>query len=86
MKNTKLFTREGNQIFPRASEAGAIETRQMFLDGLLNNKASMGKMAREQLSDLFPESHKIDKTHGYRQRSMLTGKDAGSALVKAFKR
>jgi len=43
-------------------------------------------MSKDQLSSLFPESTKhVGHLHGYRQRSMMSGKDAGSALVKAFK-
>ena len=85
-KTRQLFSREPGQIFPLASESGAIATRQSLLDGLLANKGKMGKMAAEQLSDLFPESHKnVGHKHGYRQRSMTTGQDAGSALTKAFK-
>lgn len=81
-----LFSRESHQIFPLASESGAISWRQSFLDGLLANKEKMGKMAHEQLKDLFPASAKHGgHKHGYRQRSMTTGKDAGSALIKAFK-
>lgn len=82
----ELFSREPGQIFPLASESGAISWRQSYLDGLLANKNAMGKMAKEQLGDLFPASagHTGHK-HGLRQRSMTSGKDAGSALVKAFK-
>ena len=87
MSNDKqLFSREPGQIFPLASESGAISWRQSFTDGLYANKENMGKMAQEQLRDLFPESHKnVGHKHGYKQRSMTTGKDAGSALIKAFK-
>ena len=82
----ELFSRKDNAIFPLASESGAISWRQSYLDGLLANKDKMGKMAAEQLKDMFPvaHGHKGHK-HGYRQRSMTSGKDAGSALIKAFK-
>lgn len=78
--------RTPGQIFPLASESGAISWRQSIMDGLLENKDKMGKMSETQLKDLFPASgnHKGHK-HGYRQRSMTTGKDAGSSLIKAFK-
>jgi len=82
----QLFTREAGQVFPLASESGAISWRQSYLDGLLANKNAMGKMAREQLGDLFPASAgHTGHVHGYRQRSMVSGKDAGSSLLKAFK-
>lgn len=82
----ELFTREPGQIFPLASESGAISWRQSYLDGLLANKEAMGKMAQEQLQDLFPTSAGYTKkVHGHRQRSMISGKDAGSSLQKAFK-
>lgn len=78
--------RTEGQIFPLASESGAISWRQSIMGGLLQNKDKMGKMAENQLTELFPvagnhEGHK----HGYRQRSMTSGKDAGSSLIKAFK-
>jgi hypothetical protein len=78
--------RDEGQLFPLASESGAISWRQSLLDGLFRNKEKMGKMSHNQLSDLFPASadHKTHK-HGYRQRSMTSGKDAGSSLIKAFK-
>lgn len=84
--STELFSREPGQIFPLASESGAISWRQSYLDGLLANKNAMGEMAKNQLGDLFPSSagHTGHK-HGFRQRSMTSGKDAGSALVKVFK-
>lgn len=80
----ELFTREENAIFPMASESGAISARQSMLGGLLANKDKMGKLAEEQLQDLFPGGYSGSK-HGYRQRSMTSGKDAGSAMLKAFK-
>lgn len=81
-----LFSREPGQIFPLASESGAISWRQSYLDGLLAHKNEMGRMAHEQLKDLFPVADGLTKgKNGHRQRSMTSGKDAGSALVKAFK-
>tara|TARA_Y100001972_G_C7405158_1_gene210401 strand:- start:76 stop:528 length:453 start_codon:yes stop_codon:yes gene_type:complete len=80
----ELFTREENAIFPMASESGAISARQSMLGGLLANKDKMGKLAEEQLQDLFPGGYSGSK-HGYRQRSMTSSKDAGSAMLKAFK-
>ena len=80
-----LFNREQAGIFPLASESGAISARQSLLDGLFANKGKMGKMAQEQLVSNFPKSHHVGSVHGNRQRSMMTGKDAGSALRKAFK-
>lgn len=80
----QLFSREPGEIFPLASESGAISWRQSYLDGLLANKDAMGKMAKEQLQDLFPVSGGHKHKHGYRQRSMTSGRDAGSALNKAF--
>lgn len=81
----QLFSRERGQIFPLASESGAISWRQSYLDGLLEHKNAMGKMAKEQLGDLFPASAGHTKhKNGFHQRSMTSGKDAGSSLVKAF--
>lgn len=79
-----LFGREDG-VFPLASESGAVSWRQSFLDGLYSNREKMGKMSAEQLKGLFPEGHSVGSKHGYRQRSMTSGKDAGSALHKAFK-
>ena len=83
-KKTQLFSREPNQIFPLASESGAISWRQSLLDGLYQNRESMKQMSEKQLKFLFPEAGKHEHSHGYRQRSMISGKDAGSALTKAF--
>lgn len=82
----ELFSREPGQIFPLASESGAISWRQSLTDGLIARKEQMAKMSKDQLSSLFPESTKhVGHLHGYRQRSLTSGKDAGSALIKAFK-
>ena len=78
----ELFSREPGQIFPLSSESGAISWRQSYLDGLFANREKMHDMAKSQLQFLFPEG---GADYGYRVRSMLPGKDAGSALVKAFK-
>ena len=81
-----LFSREPGQIFPLASESGAISWRQSYLDGLLAHKNEMGRMAHDQLKSLFPVADGLTEgKNGHRQRSMTSGKDAGSALIKAFK-
>ena len=80
----QLFSRE--HVFPLASESGSISWRQSYTDGLYANKEKMGKMADEQLKDLWPQSYHAGHKHGYRQRSMTSGKDAGSALHKVFKK
>jgi len=87
MKDKTLFTREPHQVFPLATESGAISWRQSLMDGLYTNRHAMGKMAQEQLKDLFPVSHssKPSSPLGYKQRSMVSGQQAGSSLVKAFK-
>ena len=79
---SELFNREQDAIFPMASEKGAVDTRQAMLSGLVANKDKMGKMSASQLKSLFPQG---GKELGYRQRSMLSGKDACSAVSKAFK-
>ena len=84
-KKKQLFSREDKGIFPIASEKGSIVSRQACLDGLLAHREVMGKMANEQLKDLWPASYTAGKSHGYRQRSLMSAKDAGSSLTKAFK-
>lgn len=85
MKDKTLFSRGPEAIFPKASEEGAIQWRQAFLDGLYSNREAMNKLVKEQLSDMWPESHKgVGHKHGYRTRSLTSGSEASSALNKVF--
>ena len=84
MNDKKLFSREGNSIFPLASEMGSVESRQAFLEGLLAHKNKMGDMTRQQLKELYPASHSYSKSHGYRSRSLMSAAEAGSSVRKVF--